>query len=56
MSAFHSPPWDDAIHSLPVLLEGYKNDYADVYRKFSNGAVSDNELYEKLIQTYNGYT
>lgn len=40
------------IQSLPILLEGYENDYTDVYQKISNGAISDNELYEQLMQVY----
>ena len=43
------------IHSLPSLLEGYENDYAQVYRKLSNGAISDEELYEQLIHTYQDF-
>lgn len=43
---------DTPIDSLPSLLAGYDNDYSNVYRKLSNGAISDNILYENLIQTY----
>ncbi len=43
------------IHSLPMLLDGYDNDYSDAYRKLSNGAVSDEELYDQLIQTYQDF-
>ena len=46
---------DTPIHSLPALLEGYENDYSQVYRKLSNGAISDEELYEQLISTYHGF-
>ena len=37
------------IQSLLSLLEGYRNDYTDIYRKLSNGAESDTELFNKLI-------
>ncbi len=40
------------ISGLPALLNGYKNDYSDVYRKLSNGAISDEELYDRLISFY----
>lgn len=43
------------IHSLPTLLEGYENDYTHVYRKLSNGAISDEELYEQLMHTYQDF-
>ncbi len=43
------------IHSLPSLLEGYENDYAQVYQKLSNGAISDEDLYEQLIHTYQDF-
>jgi superfamily II DNA/RNA helicase len=43
------------IHSLPSLLNGYENDYAHVYRKLSNGAISDEELYAQLINTYQDF-
>lgn len=43
------------IQSLPSLLKGYDNDYTDVYKKLSNGAVSDDELYEQLLSTYHGF-
>ena len=40
------------ISGLRSLLHGYKNDYSDVYRKLSNGAISDEELYDRLISFY----
>ena len=40
------------INTLPSLLEGYDNDYTHVYHKLSNGAVSDDVLYDQLIQMY----
>lgn len=43
------------IQSLPTLLDGYDNDYTHVYRKLSNGAISDNELYQQLIRTYQDF-
>jgi superfamily II DNA or RNA helicase len=43
------------IQSLPTLLEGYDNDYTHVYMKLSNGAISDNELYQQLIHTYQDF-
>lgn len=43
------------IHSLPSLLEGYDNDYTYIYQKLSNGAISDEELYEQLINVYQGF-
>ena len=43
------------IHNLPMLLEGYDNDYTEVYRKLSNGAISDEELYDQLIRTYQDF-
>lgn len=43
------------IQNLPTLLEGYDNDYTHVYRKLSNGAISDNELYQQLIRTYQDF-
>ncbi len=43
------------IHSLPSLLEGYNNDYTYIYQKLSNGAISDEELYEQLINVYQGF-
>ncbi len=43
------------IHSLPSLLEGYENDYTQVYRKLNNGAISDDELYNQLINMYRDF-
>ena len=43
------------INSLQTLLDGYDNDYTCVYQKLSNGAISDDELYEQLIQVYNAF-
>lgn len=43
------------LQNLPSLLEGYDNDYSNVYKKLSNGAISDEELYGQLIQTYRGF-
>lgn len=47
---------DTEIHSLPNLLAGLDNDYADIYRKLSNGAVSDEELFSQLIGMYNEFS
>lgn len=43
------------IQNLPLLLTGFQNDYTDVYRKLSNGAISDDELYEQLLATYTDF-
>ncbi len=40
------------INKLPSLMEGYNNDYTFVYQKLSNGAISDERMYEDLIQMY----
>ncbi len=43
---------DTPIHTLSSLLQGYENDYTYAYQKLSDGAVSDEDMYNQLIEMY----
>lgn len=43
------------IDSIPGLLVGVENDYADIYKKLTNNCPTKDVLYNKLIELYKGF-
>ncbi len=43
------------ISEIPGLLDGLKNDYADIYRKLTNNCPTKETMYGRLIQFYNSF-
>lgn len=46
---------DTSIHELPQLLDGVDNDYADIYRKITDGNPSSDILLDRILGLYNDF-
>ncbi|WP_294411279.1 DEAD/DEAH box helicase [uncultured Ruminococcus sp.] len=43
---------DTPINNLSTLLNSYDNDYKHIFKKLSNGAISNHELFSQLLHMY----